>query len=107
MNKNIAPTNRWDNYQSARPGGSLIHNYHYHQTGFSSKPPKFRLEEMYRQQQQAPTRQASDAELRSFNNRPINSGSTVDETQKTPLDRNFNWDKIVNLKKSSPKDIQN
>ena len=53
---------------------------------------------MYRQQQQAPTRQASDAEFRSFNNRPINSGSTVDETQKTPLDRNFNWDKIVSVR---------
>lgn len=54
-----------------------------------------------------PSRQASDTELRGFNNRPINSGSTVEETQKAPLERNFNWDRIANLKKSSSKDNQN
>lgn len=61
MNKNIVPTNRWENYESVRPGGSLILNYHNHHTGLSPKPPKFRLEDVYRQQQQQLLpRQASD-----------------------------------------------
>lgn len=72
MNKNIVGLNqRWENYESFRPGGSLIipNPSSPHHTGLSPKPaPKYKLDDLY-QRQQMLVRHASDEEFKRFNQR--------------------------------------
>lgn len=97
MSKNNAQNVRWENYESMRPGGSLIVNYaNNHHTGLSPKPaPKFKLEDLYRQppqqHQQLLTRYGSDDEFKRYNPRPSNAISPGEEAQRLVPERNFNW----------------
>lgn len=55
MNKNNVPGNTpWSNYESQKPGGSLIVNYNQnnHHPMLNQKPsPKYKLDELYQKQQ--------------------------------------------------------
>lgn len=68
MNKNIGPTNRWENYEM-RPGGSMIiTSPSNHQTGLSPKPvPKYKLDDLFNRQMLA--RHSSEEEFKRFNQR--------------------------------------
>ncbi len=94
-------SSRWDNYESARPGGSLIVNSpsNQHHTGLSPKPaPKFKLDDLY--QRQMLNRHASDEEFRRFNHQRVNiypspealgRGEEVHRPQFNQMGREFNW----------------
>lgn len=85
MNKNSGQNVRWENFESLRPGGSLIVNFTQTnpQAGLTLKnSPKFRLDDLYQRQQQQHqqmlARHASDEEFRRYNPRPSNALSPGD-----------------------------
>lgn len=106
-------SSRWDNYESARPGGSLIVNSpsNAHHTGLSPKPaPKFKLDDLY--QRQMLVRYASDEELRRHNQRvnmypspeALGRGEEGHRQQPPQQGREINWDRLAHLRKGSSKD---
>lgn len=104
---------RWENYESMRPGGSLIVNFTQgnHQGGLTQKPsPKFKLDDIYHRQQQQHqqllARHASDEEFRRFNPRPSNAVSPGEEQSRQTHERQFNLDRIANLHKNGSKDLK-
>lgn len=105
MNKNIGPPTPWANYESIRPGGSLIVNYN--QSPINKKTsPKFKLDELYQRQhqQQVLARHGSDEEFRRFNPRPNNALSPGSPGEEPRPDRQYGWERIANIRKGASKE---
>ena len=93
---------RWENYESMRPGGSLIVNYTQNNQGAVGQKlsPKSRLDDLYQRQQQQHqmlARHASDEEFRRYNPRPSNALSPGDDLRQPQAS-------IQNLHKNNSKD---
>jgi len=75
LNKNIVGSNiRWENYESLRPGGSMIISSpsNAHQSGLSPKPaPKYKIDDLFHKQQLL-ARHSSEEEFKRFNLRNNN-----------------------------------
>jgi hypothetical protein len=114
MNKNIVGSNiRWENYETMRPGGSLIISSPtgMHQSGLSPKPsPKYKLDDLLHKQHML-ARHSSEEEFKRFNLRggyATEGRPEEDRFQQRgsnlQLDKNINWERLAHLRKGSSKD---
>jgi hypothetical protein len=111
----IGNANRWENYESVRPGGSLIvsMNTSPHHVGVSPKPaPKYKLDDLY-QRQQMLVRHSSEEEFKRFNQRinvyPSPEAPRMEELNyrggsPMQMDKNINLERLAYLRKGSSKD---